>query len=563
MGRDGRVGRAAAQLAEAQVAEAQVAEVGWPSEHPAALDLLVYLCTDERPQIEAMLAALPEEEASRPGARLLRGTCAARGLRLSEALEELPLVVDLARRTPDEQLLAWALSGQSLACALSGRRVESYALLNEAIEIARSIGHDCLLALGLCNLGFLFAQDGRPEPYARNTREAIELFRAIGDSYGETFCLANLGGALVELGALDEAAARLHEGRRRAQAAGWKKIEGICLAGLGALAFRRGHPAIGLLRYTASNRILRDFGELHGDCRQSLLLANQLLDAGWLQGALEQAKGARDTAAIHGFVGLEQAALGTLADVHAAAGDFEAAYRALRRRAAAQDAALEVRIAEAQGVGERLEAERDARRRVAWERERNEALELMNRELSAALAVQRALRDDLERASRTDPLTQLANRRALDETLRWSLFQAARRQQPTSMVLLDLDHFKAVNDNFGHPVGDEVLVELGRRLGARVRRGDLAARWGGEEFCALLTDTGEDGARGFAEALRLAVRGAPFETAAGPVYLTASFGAATAAPGQTDPAELLRLADEALYRAKRAGRDRVEPTAAG
>ena len=458
LARDDRAGRAAAQLAEA----------GWPTEHLAALDLLLYLCADDRAAVEQMLAALPADEAGRSGVRLLRATCAARGLRLAEALEDLPQIVNLARHEANEHLLAWALSGHAMAAALAGRRVESYERLSEAIDVARALGHDTLLALGLCNLGFLYGQDGRPEPYAQRSREALAIFQSLRDVQGATFCLANLGGALVELGALDEAAERLHAGRRQARANGWRKIEGICLAGLGALACSRGHPAIGVLRYEASEAVLREVGELHGICRQRLLLSERLLDLGWAQAAESHAKAARAMAAERGLTGLELAALGVLADVHAATGDFEAAYRAMKRLGAAQGAEVEARIAAAQADGARLEAERAARRRAAIEWERNEALELKNRELAAALSVQRALRDELERASRTDPLTQLANRRALDDALHRTLLQAARWERPTSLVLLDADHFKAVNDTFGHPVGDEVLVELGRRGVLRV-----------------------------------------------------------------------------------------------
>ena len=204
LARDDRAGRAAAQLAEA----------GWPTEHPAALDLLLYLCADDRAAVEQMLAALPADEAGRSGVRLLRATCAARGLRLAEALEDLPQIVNLARHEANEHLLAWALSGHAMAAALAGRRVESYERLSEAIDVARALGHDTLLALGLCNLGFLYGQDGRPEPFAQRSREALAIFQSLRDVQGATFCLANLGGALVELGALDEAAERLHAGRR-------------------------------------------------------------------------------------------------------------------------------------------------------------------------------------------------------------------------------------------------------------------------------------------------------------------------------------------------------------
>lgn len=542
-----RVGKAARALAQA----------GWPAEHPAGLDLLMLLCSDERAAVEAAVSALPPEEAERPGVRLLQATCATRAQRLDEAFAVLPALVDRARLAGDEQLLAWALASYALACSLAGRRVDSYEALNQSIAVARSIGHQTLLALGLCNLGYLYGQDHRPEPYAAQTAAALALFEQLGDPQGSCFCLANLGGALVELGELARAQETLHAGRRRARAAGWTKIEAICLAGLGGLAFRRGHPAIAELRYAASERLLTELGELHGVCRQRLLMAGSLLDAGWVTEASVKAKAAEQLAAARGYLGLQLEALRLLADVHAASGDFEGAYRAMLRHASAHAAELEARVADAQAAGARLQAEREARRRAAWERERAEALELKNRELASALVVQRALRDELERASRTDPLTQLANRRAFDEALRWTLLQAARRGQPCSLLLIDADHFKQVNDTFGHAVGDEVLVELARRVAARARGSDLVARWGGEELCALLPDTDAGGALELAGALLEVVRGQPIATRAGPLRLTVSLGVATAAGIGVDPQELLRRADEALYRAKANGRDQA------
>jgi diguanylate cyclase (GGDEF)-like protein/PAS domain S-box-containing protein len=157
----------------------------------------------------------------------------------------------------------------------------------------------------------------------------------------------------------------------------------------------------------------------------------------------------------------------------------------------------------------------------------------------------------LESAASTDPLTGLANRRTFDERLRHEVARALRAGQPLSLVLADIDHFKAVNDTHGHQAGDQVLVEVAARLISLARVGDLVARVGGEELAWILTETDSEGALAAAERARLAIRDRRFSSAGS---LTISLGVATA----TDHADADRLvgqADAALYWAKQHGRD--------
>jgi diguanylate cyclase (GGDEF)-like protein len=147
-----------------------------------------------------------------------------------------------------------------------------------------------------------------------------------------------------------------------------------------------------------------------------------------------------------------------------------------------------------------------------------------------------------------DELTGLANRRAFRERLA-GLGRGSARGKGFALTLVDIDHFKRINDVHGHDVGDQVLVAAARTLRAHVRRGDLVARIGGEEFCVLQADITED-AIALAEDLRIAIA-----SIREPVAITASFGVCHT--GIAPPEGLLKGADQALYRAKRAGRDRV------
>ncbi|PKW26222.1 sensor domain-containing diguanylate cyclase [Phycicoccus duodecadis] len=161
--------------------------------------------------------------------------------------------------------------------------------------------------------------------------------------------------------------------------------------------------------------------------------------------------------------------------------------------------------------------------------------------------------ETLARQARVDELTGLPNRRVLRAQLATEVERSHRHGRPLCLAALDLDHFKSVNDRFGHAAGDQVLRELGRRLGAASREGEVLARVGGEEFAWLMPETGPDEAREAAERLRREVSDRPF---AGVGRLTLSIGVA-ALRADTDPATLTREADRALYEAKHAGRDRV------
>jgi diguanylate cyclase (GGDEF)-like protein len=161
---------------------------------------------------------------------------------------------------------------------------------------------------------------------------------------------------------------------------------------------------------------------------------------------------------------------------------------------------------------------------------------------------------ELELLSNTDRLTGLDNRHKLDERLAGELARSQRHGTAFSLIMLDIDHFKAVNDTHGHQAGDEVLVAMAALLRRHSRIIDAVGRWGGEEFLLLCPETGESGAMSLAEKLRASIEMALFPAVG---QVTASFGVAAWRPAD-DGEALLRRADEALYRAKEKGRNRVE-----
>ena len=179
----------------------------------------------------------------------------------------------------------------------------------------------------------------------------------------------------------------------------------------------------------------------------------------------------------------------------------------------------------------------------------------------ASVAVENVLlHKEAQRLSITDGLTGVWNRRYLQLTLTKEIERAQRFGRPLSVLLMDIDHFKLVNDAHGHQVGDEVLVELTRRTMSTIRgQIDSLARYGGEEFIVVLPETPSDGAKVVADKILAVIRHRPFvEDADTGVPLTVSIGVAAFPEDGSTADELVRAADLAMYRAKEAGRDRVE-----
>ena len=176
--------------------------------------------------------------------------------------------------------------------------------------------------------------------------------------------------------------------------------------------------------------------------------------------------------------------------------------------------------------------------------QKNRELELVNKRL--------------KKLSITDGLTELFNHRHVHQLLHDEFERSARTQESIAVVMMDLDRFKAVNDTYGHPTGDVILYETAQIIKDTAREIDMPGRYGGEEFIAILPDTGEEAGARFAERVRQAVEDHVFRDGATEVRMTVSCGVASfPAPGVDTPEALLKAADEALYQAKHGGRNQV------
>ncbi|AKJ30262.1 sensor domain-containing diguanylate cyclase [Caldimonas brevitalea] len=303
-------------------------------------------------------------------------------------------------------------------------------------------------------------------------------------------------------------------------------------------------------------------GQRYLTARATVPAKHPTTDLGWtvvvrqpVAQAFETARSARDL--VLGAGGL--AALGAMACAWVVAGHFSRPLQrisASARRIEAGD--LDVQLpadatsAELQQLGASLQAMTRTLVEQRREVERtNEDLEMRVAQRTAALERATA---ELESLARRDPLTGLFNRRAADDRLEHELALHRRHGRPLAVLLGDVDHFKRVNDTHGHEVGDRVLIEVAQRLSAHCRGTDFIARVGGEEFLLLLPETDTLGAVQAAEKLRRAVCAEPIAPVG---TVTLSIGVAQPQGPEPSPKAMLRAADQALYEAKRQGRDRV------
>ena len=296
----------------------------------------------------------------------------------------------------------------------------------------------------------------------------------------------------------------------------------------------------------------------HLRCQGEFLLERSQLDA-----ALPLLTRSLALAQEHGYETLQAAAHERLAQLYKARGEFECAlaeHERFHSLMLATERATAVREREAQQVLAELAVARVEAQAAKRERE---ALAAQYARLAADHDALTGRAAQLELDATRDGLTGLANRRLFDARLAETLARAQASGSPCSLVLIDADHFKRINDTHGHMTGDRILVHIARTLQTQLRERDLAARLGGEEFAVLLPDTDQSGALKVAEKLRAAIEALRWPDLGPDASVSASLGVASASEGVLTAFDLVALADQRLYAAKAAGRNRVEPQPQG
>lgn len=445
----------------------------------------------------------------------------------TDSLNFATQAIESARQAHDPSLMSWALNRASLTYGELGDPQRAEPLMIQALDIAREIRGEEEMFSALNNLSSNLLQAAKAlageaqvatiDRAIAYGNEALQLAEASGNAHREAVSLSNLASAFVQLGQYDRALPYIDRQE--------------------ALSTQNGYRSMVLLASLSRAELARYRGQLDEATR----LYRHVLD---------HAHGTDD----HDMVReLHQG----LYEVCKQQGDFEGALRhleavlplereAMRQRADRQARLLinRIEIENMQAAADRARSEADVQRLRAA------ALESENQRLA-----DRAI--ELGRHAMEDQLTGLANRRRVEHELPLHLEAARKRTSPLSLAAIDLDHFKQVNDRFGHAVGDDVLRAIAQMLLNNTRSTDLVARMGGEEFIVVLVGTGLPVAAEICERLRKAVAAHDWDSVARGLKVTISLGLCDAEKAQTMRG-LLEQADALLYAAKRGGRNRVE-----
>jgi diguanylate cyclase (GGDEF)-like protein len=451
-----------------------------------------------------------------------------------EALDHISESVEAARACGDARLLCLAYNRVGLTKGHLGRFEEGERFLSESLAMARELKNEEEIYRALTNLGVVASDafdafESRGDAVAardaierarRHGEEALIVARSSGNAYREALTLSNLGRYLGVSGQEKAAFTLLDHARALAVQNGHRSLVLACDGNRAELLVRLG-------RYDEAVSLLTE-----GLSGAQELYANSMV---------------QDT---HRQLYLAYKARGDLAEALA----HHEHYHALTREQLEQRNDAQSRL-----MMNRLELDQA---RFGAERSRMQAeLQRVRAEQMAAEAERlQAQARELGRYVLADPLTGLGNRRQVERELPRLLQHSARTGEPIAVAMLDLDHFKKVNDRHGHAVGDAVLTTTADLFRARVRGGDLIARMGGEEFLIVFAHASNDWAREACERLRVAVQDHDWAQLSEGLAVTVSIGLCVSG-AQLGATQLIEQADAALYTAKKEGRNRVSVAA--
>lgn len=514
--------------------------------------------------------------------RMKRGDLAAAIPVFAEAMTHL-------EKSGDREKLASVTSNLSLIHYSKGEYGRALDLMLKALGLYESAGDEKGQGVILNALGNVYNKLGEPAKARVRFERALVLGERTRHTPLVVGCLVNI----AEIHALEKQWDTVLVLSRRAlglaREIGSRDLISVCLNNIGDALRETGDVSGALSHYLESMKIFEEMNARPRLVVSHLNIGRLFVKAGRKREAEDSLRKAFDLAGEVGELTLRKEAAGELVKLCEAGGDFRGAYEYQR---AFNDLKEQIFSKENYARINSLEAEVDSERkareiallkkqgeiqdlRVKRQRlliastavavlllsaivfllyKRNRLKARTNAELAAAYA-------RVEEMARTDSLTGLQNRRSAMERLEQEVRRSERTRRPLSLVMIDVDDFKKINDGRGHACGDEVLRGLGGLLLSSLRQLDVAARWGGEEFLVILPETSADGALVIAEKLRSAAEDLRMECDGDEIAFTITLGVSTSAADGPPLAECLRLADEALYAGKRAGKNRVVPAA--
>ena len=419
--------------------------------------------------------------------------------------------------------------------------------LLESARLLRELG-DSELSRPLSNLGNIHYDLAE---FAKALKAYQEAYRLLATTPERThgIVLGNIGRTLLALGRYAEAESPLQESMVLFEALGDHPYRASAQLKLGQLYSTTGNLSQARRHLELSLKPMPS-GELMPWRDEALLALGQLqLRLGELAGATDSLTQALALAEQNRVVSMLVEIHRALTESYERLGNLAAALAHLKAFARHQERLLEEKADRAlRAALVAFEVDRVKQEQAVYQR-RNSELVALRRQLEEQNA-------RLKELALSDPLTGLRNRRYLEGYLDEVLASTERYGRELSVVALDIDNFKLVNDSYSHTLGDAVLVTMARLLASQLRQADVAVRYGGEEFVIVLPETSLTQALTATEKLRQSIEGYPWHTLAANLTVTISCGLVSYQPGLTRN-ELLRLADQELYRAKRSGRNRV------
>jgi len=424
-------------------------------------------------------------------------------------------------------------------------------LYYEARDLSRILKMEDTVAVINTGIGSILIETGSPAESLDLFESARRIFVELGDQAGIAATYDSVCQAYTEL---EDAPAAVEAGMRALQiyeTLGYRLGEASAILRIGEVHFRLGDQQQAERFYQSCIEITGDLSCAHLELPARLRLAQIVAAKGDYSRALNRMIETLNLAEEKCLLGLQCQIHQALAETYKNLGDFRTALLHFERHHALQENMhqdeSEARL-QAMQVSHGLESAR----------KEAEIYQLRNVKLREEIEERKRIESELKVRAITDDLTGSYNRRYWYELAQKELERISRYPHPLSLIIFDLDHFKQVNDQYGHLVGDEVLTAVVQCAKGCLRSVDILARYGGEEFVVLLPETDTDKAAFLAERLRKAMRSQAFEVAGKRFSITASFG--VAGVEDTPPAkidDLLEKADQALLTAKRAGRNRV------
>ncbi len=468
------------------------------------------------------------------------------GLALTYLLEAYQLLQ--GQLFPD--LLANASHAIGWAHFRFGNHEEAINFLNQALTFFQELMNREKEAAVLTSLGTTYSAMGDPAQAMKNFQQALLLQENQKINRARGVTLNNLAYAQIMLGAYDEAVKNVLEGIHIFHELGLRPLEAKALDTLGKTYLTKGE--LGKAEETLEQclALSRENDIDFPDMEAMLNLGNVFLQQGrikhareHMRQAIKKAKKRRSNKYLFKYHEM-------LARLYESQGDLKNALFHYRHFHKAMDLAL------AEAANYRVENLK-VLHHVEKRQKDSEVLRLHNQAMEREIDQRLHERATLEKLATTDPLTGLYNRRHFFTLGEYELEKTKKDGVPLSLIFVDIDHFKLVNDHYSHAAGDKVLIEIAKLFSDHARQGDVCCRYGGEEFVFMLPDTDTAEGLELAEQICQAVSSSPFNFGGRKIRITTSLGVAQANLTDAGLESLLARSDQALYRAKSSGRGRV------